>query len=69
MSANEANDSTLDPDEPHTPWWFPLLGLALFLIGGIFLLATDDEEAAEEAGAEDAAGEKANAEPDAQPAE
>lgn len=44
MSANETEVSALDPDEPHTPWWMPLLGLGLFLIAGIFLLATGGED-------------------------
>jgi len=49
MSANEA-DGALDPDEPHTPVWFTLLGVGLFLLGGIFLLATSgDDEGAPEA--------------------
>lgn len=41
------DQSSLDPDEPHTPPWFTFLGLCLFLVGGIFLLATagDDEMA------------------------
>jgi hypothetical protein len=36
--------SSLDPDEPQTPIWFTFLGIALFLFGGIFLLATEDDE-------------------------
>lgn len=40
----EAHSNQLDPDEPHTPGWFSLLGLGLFLAAGIFFLATQDEE-------------------------
>lgn len=40
----EGQESSLDPDEPHTPLWFTFLGLGLFLAGGIFLLATAGDE-------------------------
>lgn len=40
----EGQESPLDPDEPHTPVWFSFLGLGLFLLGGIFLLVTADDE-------------------------
>lgn len=28
----------LDPDEPHTPLWLPLVGLGLFLLATTYLL-------------------------------
>lgn len=43
MTTNEA-DSTLDPDEPHTPLWFTILGLGLFMVAGIFLVASSGNE-------------------------
>ena len=48
MSTNapsiEEQETPLDADEPHTPTWFTFLGVGLFLLGGIFLLATSDDE-------------------------
>ena len=41
----ELDHAGLDPDEPSTPTWFTFLGIALFLLGGIFALlksASDD---------------------------
>src|SRR5690606_9687873 len=38
MSDDHAHDSDeleLDPDEPHTPWWMPLLGGFLFLMAAL----------------------------------
>jgi hypothetical protein len=35
----------LDPDEPRTPLWLPLLGLALFLSALIYLLVASPEAA------------------------
>lgn len=35
----------LSPGEPLTPAWIPTLGMALFLIGGFYLLATNREAA------------------------
>lgn len=32
----------LDPDEPHTPWWMPLLGGILFLVAGLIAVAVSD---------------------------
>jgi hypothetical protein len=32
LHAEPASTSELDPDEPHTPLWLPLLGLTLFLV-------------------------------------
>ncbi len=61
MSAPDSQESALDPDEPHTPWWFPMLGLGLFLLGGIFLLATSEENSSE------AEGDPAEAAPDQEP--
>jgi hypothetical protein len=39
----------LDPDEPRTPLWLPLLGLALFLSALVYFLASGDEPAADSA--------------------
>ena len=33
----------LDPDEPRTPLWLPLLGLTLFLSALIYLLVGNSE--------------------------
>jgi len=46
--SESAQESPLDPDEPSTPAWFTFLGVGLFLLAGIFLLATggDDEPSA-----------------------
>lgn len=48
MSTNdhsaEQPETALDPDEPRTPTWFTFLGVALFLLGGVFLLASSDGE-------------------------
>jgi len=32
----------LSPDEPHTPGWVPLLGAALFVLGGVYFLMQGD---------------------------
>lgn len=34
----------LGPGEPETPNWVPLLGVALFVVGGIYFLSTMDDE-------------------------
>lgn len=34
VSSLEPHDE-LDPDEPRTPGWMPLLGMTLFVVGGI----------------------------------
>jgi hypothetical protein len=39
-----APDLPLDPDEPHTPFWFTVLGLGLFLLAGIFLLTQSGDD-------------------------
>lgn len=38
--AHDEEEDRLDPDEPRTPLWMPLLGAALFVVGAIFLVAT-----------------------------
>lgn len=40
-----SDSDELDPDEPRTPMWLPLLGSALFLVALMLFLATgsDDE--------------------------
>jgi len=58
----------LDSDEPHTPGWFTFLGLGLFLLAGIFFLATsenEDEVAAAAQPAAEGSAEPAEAAPDA----
>lgn len=32
------DDDELDPDEPRTPLWLPLAGLALFVVAGLWFL-------------------------------
>lgn len=58
----------LDPDEPKTPLWMPILGLSLFLLALVFALSgTGDEAGAEEgsagAGAANAPAEAAEEQP------
>ena len=43
-SPNGAGDE-LDPDEPRTPLWLPLLGLTLFLGALIYMLVARPTEA------------------------
>ena len=33
-----SSDDELDPDEPRTPLWLPLLGLCLFVSGLVYAL-------------------------------
>ncbi len=33
-----SSDDELDPDEPRTPLWLPLVGLCLFVFGLIYFL-------------------------------
>jgi len=56
-SPEPQSEEKLDHDEPHTPVWLTMLGAMLFLCGGIFLLATGDDEP--EAETAPATGEKA----------
>lgn len=46
---HDTDSDELDPDEPHTPMWLPLLGGGLFLLALFLFLATrsDEEPAAE----------------------
>jgi len=71
-SADHHTDSDeLDPDEPRTPMWLPLLGGGLFLLALFLFLATrTDEEPTDEtsAGAEIAAEDGAPGEEAAAPA-
>ncbi|MGE0320867.1 MAG: hypothetical protein AB7K71_35615 [Polyangiaceae bacterium] len=39
---DDAHADELDQDEPRTPGWLSLLGCALFLGAGIYVIATDD---------------------------
>lgn len=36
----------LPPDEPRTPGWVPLLGVLLFVLGGVVILLSGDDDAA-----------------------
>ena len=52
MSAPDHESSTddeLDPDEPRTPMWLPLLGLCLFVSGLVYALVGGKAHPAEEA--------------------
>lgn len=53
MSADlHADADELDPDEPRTPMWLPLLGGTLFLLALVVFLATrSDDESADAGGA------------------
>lgn len=64
-----SQESTLDPEEPQTPTWFTMLGVALFLFGGIFavIASSGDEEETETSAAEEPAAAAAPA-PEAEPA-
>jgi len=44
-----ASDDELDPDEPRTPLWLPLVGLCLFVAGLIYFLAGQKPAPAEAA--------------------
>lgn len=37
---DEGSDDELDPDEPRTPLWLPLLGLCLFVSVLVYALVT-----------------------------
>lgn len=56
----EEQETPLDPDEPRTPNWFTFLGVGLFLLGGIFLLATAGDEEPAPASAKNAAAQDAD---------
>jgi predicted lipid-binding transport protein (Tim44 family) len=59
---HDTDSDELDPDEPRTPMWLPLLGGGLFLLALFLFLATrSDEEPAADVSA-DAAAEQAPAE-------
>src|SRR5688572_10734345 len=40
----EKDSDELDPDEPRTPMWLPLLGGGLFLLALLLFLATRSDE-------------------------
>lgn len=62
MSDDHAHAAdVLDPDEPQTPWWMPLLGGLLFLVAGIVAVALSGGEA-DDTGAPEAAQAEAAAE-------
>ncbi len=53
--AHEPDELELDPDEPHTPWWMPLLGGFIFLtaaLGAVIAQASEDvvEDSASDVG-------------------
>ncbi len=66
---HEPDLDELDPDEPRTPLWMPLLGGALFLVAAIFLVATRPAGKTAEELSKDAAAQAAKAREAAQPAE
>ncbi|HVU04253.1 MAG TPA: hypothetical protein VHE30_20990 [Polyangiaceae bacterium] len=39
-----ATEDELDPDEPRTPLWLPLLGLCLFVAGLVYFLSGQKPE-------------------------
>jgi hypothetical protein len=41
-STTARSGDELDPDEPRTPLWLPLLGLCLFVAGLAYGIATND---------------------------
>jgi len=41
---HETDSDELDPDEPRTPMWLPLLGGGLFLLALLLFLATRSDE-------------------------
>ena len=43
---HDASDDELAPDEPRTPMWLPLLGLALFALAVGVMVAGQVEESA-----------------------
>lgn len=43
------NQDELDPDEPRTPLWLPLLGLCLFVVALVYLATGQKPPPAEEA--------------------
>jgi len=70
MSSDVDVDSDeLDPDEPRTPAWMPLLGAGLFLLALLFFLATrsDDEGTEGDGVAPDASAQAEPAAPDEEP--
>lgn len=57
-----SDSDELDPDEPRTPMWLPLLGSALFLVALMLFLATrSDDEVKAKAEPSDSAAQDANA--------
>jgi len=64
---HETDSDELDPDEPRTPMWLPLLGGGLFLLALLLFLATrSDEEPVAEDNA-DTTAQQAPAEPQPEP--
>jgi hypothetical protein len=47
--SGKASDDELDPDEPRTPLWLPLLGLCLFVAALAYVLSRESEAPATEA--------------------
>ena len=43
----QTSSDELEPDEPRTPMWLPLLGIGLFVAALIFAMSGDDEPAPE----------------------
>ena len=67
MSSSDAETESdeLDPDEPRTPLWLPLLGGGLFLLALLLFLATrsDDDADSDNAGGADQAEQAEQAQP------
>jgi len=58
---DDTSDDELDPDEPRTPMWLPLLGLCLFVSVLVYALVTQKPPAEEAAPAASASAAKAAA--------
>jgi hypothetical protein len=66
-SHDASTDDELDPDEPRTPLWLPLLGLCLFVAALIYFLAGETKNTQAQERAAPAASASVAAQP-AQPA-
>jgi hypothetical protein len=49
--ADSGSSDELDPDEPRTPLWLPLLGLSLFVAALIYVLLSGQKPATDGSGA------------------
>ena len=62
-----ANEDELDPDEPRTPLWLPLLGLCLFVAALVYLVTGQKPPVAESSEAAASASASAFPAPSAPP--